>query len=389
MKESFRAGWLKSLALALGVLVSNSPAQAQERTMMPVSVDGEQVRLAVITYKPAGAGPFPTLIFHHGSTGSGTDPSRFSRTFDPGALAYWFVSHGWAVVLPSRRGRGGSEGLYDEGFARNRANGYTCDSELSLRGADRALRDIDAITDSVLELPFVDRTQFVVGGQSRGGILAVAWAGKHPDEPRGAINFVGGWLGAGCPTGSAVNQQLFKLGAAFPRPTLWLYGDNDPFYPLSHSQANFEAFHEAGGKGAFHEIGRSTGMDGHQIRSIDEAWSAVVAAYLRELDLPYMEVSAPSRQATDDEIRAAFVGKTVEWGAGAVSVYGPDGRYDFTLAASGNTQGRKVEGMYRIEKGQLCVEASGGNRRCDKIMKADDGYYMITASGAQYRAQIR
>ena len=120
---------------------------------MPVTIDGEQVKIATITYKPTGTGPFPTLIFHHGSTGSGTDPSRFSRTFDPGVLAYWFLARGWAVVLPSRRGRGGSEGLYDEGFSRIRASGYTCNSELSLRGADRALRDIDAITNSVLALP--------------------------------------------------------------------------------------------------------------------------------------------------------------------------------------------------------------------------------------------
>ena len=69
------------------------------------------------------------------------------------------------------------------------------------------------------------------------------------------INFVGGWLGAGCSTASAVNQQLFKLGAGFPRPTLWLYGDNDPYYPLSHSEANFEAFRQAGGKGAFMRLG--------------------------------------------------------------------------------------------------------------------------------------
>lgn len=31
--------------------------------MVPVTVDGETVKLAVITYKPAGNGPFPTLIF--------------------------------------------------------------------------------------------------------------------------------------------------------------------------------------------------------------------------------------------------------------------------------------------------------------------------------------
>jgi hypothetical protein len=45
--------------------------------MVPVTIDGEQVKLATITYKPPGNGPFPTLIFHHGSTGRGRDPALF------------------------------------------------------------------------------------------------------------------------------------------------------------------------------------------------------------------------------------------------------------------------------------------------------------------------
>jgi len=47
--------------------------------MVPVIVDGEQVKLAVITYKPAGDGPFPTLVLHHGSTGRGDNPSLFAH----------------------------------------------------------------------------------------------------------------------------------------------------------------------------------------------------------------------------------------------------------------------------------------------------------------------
>ena len=84
--------------------------------MVPVTIDGEQVKLATITYKPAGTGPFPTLIFHHGSTGRGNDPSIFARPYDPRTLAQWFTARGWAVVLPSRRGRGGSEGTLRRGL---------------------------------------------------------------------------------------------------------------------------------------------------------------------------------------------------------------------------------------------------------------------------------
>ena len=253
--------------------------------MVPVTVDGEQVRLAVITYRPAGNGPFPTLIFHHGSTGRGTDPSLFARPYNPRPTVDWFVARGWAVLLPARRGRGGSEGRYDEGFDTNRSYGYTCETSLSIAGADRALRDIEAITPVLLAQPFVDRGRVAVGGQSRGGILSIAWSGKHP-EMRAAINFVGGWMGAACSTASTINQTLFKRGAAYGQPTLWLYGDNDSYYPLSHSRSNFEAYRAAGGKGTLNEYKPAAGQNGHGISFVPSLWEATMEAYLSQLGLP-------------------------------------------------------------------------------------------------------
>ncbi|HEX9326593.1 MAG TPA: CocE/NonD family hydrolase [Reyranella sp.] len=254
--------------------------------MVPVTIDGETVKLATITYKPEGPGPFPTLIFHHGSTGRGTEPVLFDRPHDPRIQAQWFTARGWAVVAPSRRGRGGSEGFYDEGFGLDRSRGYTCEAALSLAGADRALRDLDAITPLILAQPFVDRGRVAVGGQSRGGILAVAWSGRQPGVPRAVVNFVGGWLGEGCRTASTVNQDLFKRGTAYGRPTIWLYGDKDPFYSLAHSRANFAAFEEAGGKGTFHEYAPSEALDGHRIGSAPSLWSATLETYLAEQGLP-------------------------------------------------------------------------------------------------------
>ena len=101
---------------------------------------------------------------------------RLSNEFQP--LARFFVQRGWAVVMPSRRGRGGSEDEYDEGFGIDRSRGYTCDPSLSMPGADRALRDIEAAMGAILTMPFVDPSRVVIGGVSRGGILSVAYAGQ-------------------------------------------------------------------------------------------------------------------------------------------------------------------------------------------------------------------
>ena len=95
-------GQLGALLLAVSLFLAADPASGQERGIVPVTVDGEQVKLATITYKSEGTGPFPVLIFHHGSTGGGTDPSVFAESFDPKPHAEWFTLRGWAVVLPSR-----------------------------------------------------------------------------------------------------------------------------------------------------------------------------------------------------------------------------------------------------------------------------------------------
>ena len=255
-------------ALVFAGLLAIGPASAQEKGSVSVTIDGIPVDLTTLTYRPNGDGPFPTLVFHHGS-GSFRAPT---------AVAEWFVARGWAVIVPARRGRGGSQGSDQESLV--------CDETSAREGADRALRDIDAVTPMLVAQPFVDRGRLAVGGQSRGGALSVAWSGKHP-EMRAVVNFVGGWIDEFCRHSTAINRSLLKLGVAWGHPSLWLYGDNDSYYSLAHSRANFAAFATAGGKGVFHAYVPPEGMkNGHQIGTAPQLWSTDVEAYLRERGLP-------------------------------------------------------------------------------------------------------
>jgi len=260
---------------------------AKEVLMVPVVIDGQTVKLEMIIYKPENSiSPLATLVLNHGSTGYGRNPSDFKRKveyFYP--LIEFFVDRGWAVIVPMRRGRGGSEGLYDEGFHENRRNGYTCETKRSLKGAERALTDINASMNAIMQMPFVDKQRLVIGGSSRGALTSLAHAALHPENIKGVINFVGGWVAEGCIDADKTNGALFKIAASSTVPSLWLYGDNDYFYSLQYSRQNFNNFLSWGGKGEFHEIELAEGVNGHSIDLFPKKWSLLMDSYLKSLKL--------------------------------------------------------------------------------------------------------
>ena len=135
--------------------------------------------------------------------------------------------------------------------------------------------------------PFADGrtlplTPVLIGGVSRGGVLSIAYAGLHPEQVAGVVNFVGGWLGEGYPTASTVNHQLFERGASYGRPTIWLYGQHDRFYSMAHSRDNFAAFEKAGGQGKFLEFDMPVGQ-GHFVMGRPKLWSGALDTYLSSL----------------------------------------------------------------------------------------------------------
>jgi dienelactone hydrolase len=251
------------------------------RVPTPWREGGNDVTLQMIAYVPLGAGPYPTIVFHHGSTGNGDNPALFGLTYESESLAFFFAERGWMVLFPQRRGRGGSGGLYDEGFTPDRSR-YSCQAAPALAGLERALQDADVLTSFVLGMSDVDPQRLVVGGISRGGILATAHAQRRPTVYRGVLNFVGGWLGEACSDAETVNRSTFERAAAQPTPVLWLYGENDPFYSAAHSRGNYDAFVASGGSGTFRLYRRSdVSASGHFIINEPSLWRSDLESFLR------------------------------------------------------------------------------------------------------------
>src|SRR5687768_7876651 len=77
--QSTRGLTLFGVIMLLVTLRSGNPAWAQDSSMVPVVIDGQNVGLEIRIYKPSTEGKVPTLVFNHGSTGTGRDLILFTK----------------------------------------------------------------------------------------------------------------------------------------------------------------------------------------------------------------------------------------------------------------------------------------------------------------------
>lgn len=274
---------LRALLLSLCALLMPAAASADRHAIQAESQlieAGQNITLELIVYRPPGTGPFPLVVFNHGSTGSGDRPELFRLSFEHQAAAEYFNRQGYIVVFPQRRGRGRSGGVYDEGFTPDRAR-YSCDPASARSAIDRAVEDIRAAIGILRTWPDVAPGPILLAGHSRGGLLSLLVAAAEPESVSGVINFSGGWMGLACPGYREVNQQLFARAGAWAGPSLFLYSDNDPFYPIKASRKNHAAFKRAGGKAQFVGPPLPARTNGHRLIDFPSAWSGPVGAFLR------------------------------------------------------------------------------------------------------------
>lgn len=132
-----------------------------------------------VLYKPEGKGPFPAVLYNHGSAPGMLSQEAFDR------LGPLFVERGWVFFAPWRRGQGlsGDAGPYieDEIRATWKKQGVNAAAAVMVR-----LLETDHFNDQLAGLEwlrkqgFVDRNRVAVMGNSFGGIETVLGAEKEP-----------------------------------------------------------------------------------------------------------------------------------------------------------------------------------------------------------------
>ena len=137
-----------------------------------VTLPSGEITLHGVLYKPEGTGPFPAVIYNHGSAPGMMSKEAFA------ALGPVFASHGWVFFGPYRRGQGlsASAGPYigDQIAAAEKAGGVSAAAATMVR-----LLETDHLDDQLAGLAWLRKQSFVqpsriaVAGNSFGGIETV------------------------------------------------------------------------------------------------------------------------------------------------------------------------------------------------------------------------
>ncbi len=248
---------------------------------IPRAAGVQRLYLEATLYRPAGPGPFPLVVLSHGTA---RDPmERVGRRLRYDAQSWKFVHMGFAVVIPMRRGYGHSEGEYAE------SDGPCSHSRFYEAGLESA-RDLRATVEYVSALPGIDSQRLVLAGHSSGGLASLVLASQGLPGVRGVINFGGGR--GSTDRRNCSPHKLIEACALAGRttrvPTLWLYSQNDSYFPPWLAREMSDAFRQAGGPvelvmlPAFYEEGHYLFTD---VRGLAQ-WTPVVNRFLNDLGFP-------------------------------------------------------------------------------------------------------
>lgn len=286
-----RAARLACLVALASALSCDTPARAENgvhdrpglggsagsaMTKQEVVFQSGELTLHGLVYLPSGSGPFPAVLWNHGSWG---DPMV---AFDH--LAPTFTARGWVFFGPSRRGQGlsSSAGPYilDEIERAGRTGGIDAKAAKAVSLLTREhLDDQLAAYAWLTGQPYVLPRRIAVAGNSFGGIEVVLGAERVPYCA--AINGAGGsmsWAQA------AELRDVMTRAAAVSRSPMFLFqAEND--FDLSPSRTLGKVM-TAAGKTAEVKIyppyGRTQG-EGHSFAwQGSDVWGPDVLAFLRQ-----------------------------------------------------------------------------------------------------------
>jgi dienelactone hydrolase len=230
-------------------------------------------------------GKHPLAILTHGTS---EDPLVRAHVTPWGqqSQAQWFARRGYVVFVVVRSGYGHSGGKQDSSHGGCNSRGGSFQE-----AGEASAADLGAVMRYAATLPEVDTSTIVSAGVSTGGFAQVALSANPPSGLKAAISFAGGRGGDGhehnCDLGAVIGafgtygKSAHKHGDL---PMLWIYSQNDHWFPPAMAQKFEEAYTKNGATNQF-VMAPPDGDDGHHLYAHVAAWSDTVEAFLKTHNL--------------------------------------------------------------------------------------------------------
>jgi len=213
-------------ALTLLTLASAASAAEPQEVVFPSG----SLQLHGFVFKPQGDGPFPAVLYNHGSERRpGTKPE----------IGEFLAANGYVFFVPHRRGQGRSPGSYIMDALNNAPRASRGQLLVSLH--DQQQEDVVAALAFLKTLPYVDTQNIAIAGCSFGGIQTVLSVEKDLGL-RAAVAFAPAamtWNGA-----RGIQSRLTAAVRHATIPLLLLQAEND--YDLSPTRTLSQEMERAG-----------------------------------------------------------------------------------------------------------------------------------------------
>jgi carboxymethylenebutenolidase len=171
-------------------------------------------------WRPEGAGPFPAIVWNHGSEKlPGSQP----------ALASFYTAHSYVFFVPHRRGQGRSPGDYIQDLVAQAPPGERARRMVELQQAE--VDDVIAGLNYLKAQPFVDAARVAISGCSYGGIQTLL-TGERDLGIKALVPFAPGAMS--WEQNLPLRDRLVRAVDLVKAPVFLIQAEND--YSLAPSQ---------------------------------------------------------------------------------------------------------------------------------------------------------
>jgi len=297
------------LAIASSAVLALQPSPPAPLAPERITVASGSKMLRGLIWRPAGGGPFPAILFNHGSYLSKEPMSPDT----PEKLGPLFVRHGYEFLFYFRQGIGLSadQGVADGDLmtrafaehgneARNRV-------QLDLLNGEQ-LDEVRAGLQFLLRRPEIDARRIGVVGHSFGGSLSLVLASAAPDV-RATVVFAPG--AASWERSPGLQRRLTDAVRRTKTPVMFVFAQNDySLAPGTVLDAEMARAHTPHALKIYPPLG-ATAAEGHNlVFGGSSTWEADVFAFLDS----HLNVRAAPQSPAPNVHRLEATPKTVAYG---------------------------------------------------------------------------